>query len=136
MPTSSGVASILGTEKTANKAAVGGYCPLDENTKVPEANLNAPFNTTDDVTASRVVGTVYRNLTGTTMMVHAVINADDYSSIEAYSDSQEDPVMLVDTSFSGHSYCVFTFLVQAGDYYKLVKTGGAVWNTLLWVEYY
>lgn len=89
--------------------------------------------TQNNVTASRALGTVYRNTTGKPMWVR-VIQTNNGGIIVGYSDNNSTPTTLVDETHS-HTTAAYTssvgFWVLPNNYYKV--TAGGLRG---WIEYY
>jgi hypothetical protein len=92
-----------------------------------------PKSTQYDVTASRAIGTVYRNTTGYILMVNVTVNVGigvySYAYVEAGDTTPDIPVSQFYHDGAAYNIITHSFMVGQLDYYEVV--GGTLSQ---WIE--
>lgn len=94
------------------------------------------YSQQNNVTASRVLGTVYQNTTGRAMFVLEVSLPAALGDIFGYTDSSNPPTTVVaaQTGLVTAKGIYIFFIVLPGNYYKIAPSSGT-WSIYVWNEY-
>lgn len=101
----------------------------------PGTNTYAGPSTQNDVTASRVLGTVYQNTTGKPMFIAVTAIQNSSGQLLGYADTSNPPTTEVGAQYglTGWTHQVF-FIVLPNNYYK--SSTDATATLTKWIEWY
>ncbi len=114
----------LGGEVWVQDSAGDTYKLLDTRDKI---------TTQTNVTASRVLGTVYQNTTTKPIFVSVACTNAAAANIYGYSDTTATPTLMVSaSSVAASGYGGVGFWVLPNSYYKVVSTGSTLSTWIEW----
>jgi hypothetical protein len=102
---------------------------------MPAVIVTGP-STRNNVTASRVIGSVYQNTSSKSLYIGVTVSSTSTPALGCFTDSSNPPTTIVSTipmGASGSWYSGF-FVVIPGDYYKITVSSGTIVNWTEWTD--